>query len=179
MRRRTEILTRLAGVWAMFGGLALLAIIAVTVTSAGAVALDRVARLFGENVGGLPGYEDFVRLAIGAAAPMFLPYCQARGGHLAVDVFTAGAGERATAALDAIGQAGIAAAAFFLAYWMTYGMIETYEDNALSRVLGWPEWPAYLTGIASLAFWGVVAANQAFDRARDALRDRFEGDEHG
>ena len=41
-------------------------------------------------------------------------------------------------------------------------------DGALSRVLGWPEWPFYLPGIASLLLWASVAALQAFER-----------DEHG
>ena len=57
----------------------------------------------------------------------------------------------------------MAATALFLAYWMRLGMIETQEDGALSRVLGWEEWPFYLPGIASLILWAVIALAQIFE----------------
>ena len=64
------LLEKLAAGSALLGGLILLAIVAVTAANAGAFALDRVARLLGGTVSGLPGYEDFVRLAVSAAALM-------------------------------------------------------------------------------------------------------------
>ena len=76
------LLGRIAVWWALLGGVLLFAIVFVTVTNVGGFALDRVARLFGGTVYGLPGYEDFVRLAISAAALMLLPYCQLVRGHL-------------------------------------------------------------------------------------------------
>jgi hypothetical protein len=44
---------------------------------------------------------------------------------------------------------------------MAIGMTETRADQAVSRVLGWPEWPFYLPGLVSLALWAVVAAMEA------------------
>ena len=46
-------------------------------------------------------------------------------------------------------------------------MLETRADGALSRVLGWPEWPFYLPGIVSLLLWAAVAAVQIFERESD------------
>jgi hypothetical protein len=43
---------------------------------------------------------------------------------------------------------------------MVLGLLETRADGALSRVLGWPEWPFYLPGIASLLLWAAIAAQQ-------------------
>ena len=151
----------MAGFWAMLGGALLLAIVLVTVVNAAAFGLDKLARLVGGTVQGLPGYEDFVRLAIAAASPMFLPYCQAKRGHLAVDLFLSRASPRLRGALDRLVALLMAAAALFLAYWMLLGMLETRADGALSRVLGWPEWPFYVTGVLSLLFWSAIATAQA------------------
>ncbi|MEO1329444.1 MAG: TRAP transporter small permease subunit [Pseudomonadota bacterium] len=166
-------LERLAALWAIVGGAILLLIVAVTVTNVAAFGLDRIARLWGGTVSGLPGYEDFVALAMGAAAPMLLPYCQAKRGHLAVDLLMSAAPEAVRRAIDAVALALTAAAALFLAYWMFFGMLETRDDGVLSRVLGWPEWPFYAPGVLSLLLWAAVAIGQI-----GALEPRDEAD-HG
>jgi len=153
--------------WALLGGAILLIIILVTVTNAGAFALDKLARLVGESVRGLPGYEDFIRLVISGAALMFLPYCQLQRGHVSVDLFVERLPRRARKALAAVSLIGLAALALFLAYWMALGMIETRADEAVSRVLGWPEWPFYLPGILSLALWAGVAVAQLIEADPD------------
>lgn len=152
-----NMLERLTGLWAVLGGVILLAIVAVTVTNVGAFLLDRIARLSGGTVTGLPGYEDFVRLAVAAAVPMFLPWCQMQRGHLSVDLFLRRAPRGMTRALDRFGLALTVGAALFLAVMMAQGMMESRADDALSRVLGWPEWPFYAPGIASLILWAAVA----------------------
>lgn len=151
---------KLAVGWALLGGVLLIAIVLVTATNVGAFTLDRFAGLFGAAVSGLPGYEDFVRLAISAAVPMFFPYCQFKRGHVAVDIFVNHLSPRARRGLDRFSLLAIAAMALFLTYWLILGMNETYADGALSRVLGWPEWPFYLPGITSLALWALVAFMQ-------------------
>lgn len=154
------LLERVATGWALLGGLTLLAIVLVTATNAGAFALDRLARPFGGTVAGLPGYEDFVRLAISAAALMMMPYCQVRRGHLAVDLLFKLTLRRTKRLLDRLWLLGMAALTLFLAYWMLLGMLETRADGALSRVLGWPEWPFYLPGLASLLLWSAITLQQ-------------------
>ncbi len=162
-----NLLERIAAWWALLGGLALLAVVAVTVTNVGAFGLDRIARVFGGNVSGLPGYEDFVRLAVSGAALMLFPYCQLRRGHLAIDFFVGRTSQRLQQLLDRAWLVAMAGLALFLAYWMLLGMTETRGDGALSRVLGWPEWPFYLPGLVSLLLWAAVAAAQVFEAARD------------
>ncbi len=160
----TRLISSLARLWAMLGGVILLGIVVVTATNVGAFALNRVARLFGGEVGALPGYEDFVRLAIGAAIPMFLPWCQMQHGHLSVDLFLSRAPETLRQGIDRFSLLLMAAMALFLAYWMTTGLFETLDDGALSPVLGWQVWPFYITGILSLLLWAVVALMQAMTR---------------
>lgn len=160
-------LYRLAGLWAILGGVVLLAIVGVTTVNAGAFALDKIARLAGGTVAGLSGYEDFVRLAISAAALMLFPYCQARRGHVAVDIFVKALPAWLRRGIDRLSLLLMAALALFLAYWMIFGMLETRADNALSRVLGWPEWPFYLPGILSLALWAAIALLQLGEERAD------------
>lgn len=156
-------IARLSEAWALLGGLAILAIMAVTSTNVAGFGLDRIARLYGGSVSGLPGYEDFVRLAISAAALMFLPYCQLRRGHVAVDLFVQALPFKLRRQLDRLWLVAIALLAFFFAYWMVLGLFETRSDNVLSPVLGWPVWPFYLPGVVSLILWGAVAALQVFE----------------
>ena len=152
--------------WAIAGGVGLLLIVGATAFNVGAFLLDRIARGFGGEVTAFPGYEDFVRLVVSAAALMLFPYCQLKRGHVAVDLLVERMPRRAQRVIDAIALAGMTALALFLLYWMSIGMIETRDDHAISRVLGWPEWPFYLPGLISLALWALVAAADAADLLR-------------
>jgi TRAP-type C4-dicarboxylate transport system permease small subunit len=127
-----------------------------------AFGVDKIARLLGTSVSGLPGYEDFVRLAVSAVGLMVMPYCQLRRGHIAVDLLANVMSRPVRKALDTASLLAIVGLTLFLAYWMVLGMQETRSDGALSRVLGWPEWPFYVPGIVSLVLWAAVAALQAF-----------------
>lgn len=156
----TNVLGRMADIFALAGGIILLVIVAVTTTNVGAFILDRVADGFGADIPGLPGYEDFVRLAISAAGLMFFPYCQANRGHVAVDLFIAKASYRFRRLMDRLWLAATAAIAAFLAWWMVAGLLEKQSDNAVTGVLGWAEWPFYIPGIAALILWALVALSQ-------------------
>lgn len=149
-------------VMALAGGLVLLAITGVTVVNVTAFGLDRIARMFGASVGALPGYEDFVRLAVGAAILLMLPWCQLNRGHVAVDLFVSFMPATVRRAVDRLSLALVAVLALFLAWWMTQGMLEVRSDRLVSRVLGWPEWPFYAPGIAALTLWGLIAIRQLF-----------------
>ncbi|MEM9028156.1 MAG: TRAP transporter small permease [Pseudomonadota bacterium] len=151
---------RLSETWALCGGVLLLMIMLVTSINVAGFTLNRVASVFGGSVSGLPGYEDFVSLAVACAALMFLPLCQARRGHVAVDLFVALFPDAVRRMLDRAWLGATFVLAVFLAYWMTIGLFETQSDNVLSPVLGWSIWPFYIPGIISLCLWALVAAIQ-------------------
>lgn len=169
------ILKLITAVWAGLGGLALLAIVAVTTVNSGFFALDRVASLFGGNMRGLPGYEDFVLLVIGGTALSFFPYCQLKGQHISVTLFSTRFPAWLNRSLDQAWLVLAVVAAIFLAYWMAAGLVERYEDRAISRVLGWPEWPFLLPGIVSLVLWAIVAAAQLIAPRMFVESARVEG----
>jgi len=152
--------------WALAGGVGLLSIVGATAFNVGAFTLDRLLNPFGIEVTAFPGYEDFVRLVISAAALMLFPYCQLRRGHVAVDLLVERMPRSAQRAIDAVSLIGMTVLALFLLYWMSIGMVETRGDHAISRVLGWPEWPFYLPGLVSLALWALVAAVQTGETLR-------------
>lgn len=157
-----KLVERLAAQWALLGGVLVLAIMIVTTVNIGAFGLDRIARFFDSNVSALPGYEDFVSLAISGAALMFFPYCQIRRGHVVVDLFASAFPLWLTRALDRFWLFVTALLALFLLFWMVLGMLETRDDTVLTPVLGWAQWPFYLPGIVSLFLWALIAGLQAW-----------------
>ncbi len=156
--RPADRLATAARAWALAGGALLLAIVAVTAVNVGAFALDTVTRNLGVRVPGLPGYEDFVRLAIGPAFLMLFPHCQLVRGHVTADVFTDRLPARLKRRLDTLWRWLTAAAAAALGAGLAVGMLETRADNVLSPILGWAEWPFQLPAIVSLFLWAAAAA---------------------
>lgn len=150
--------------WALLAGILTLLIVLVTTINTATFGADKVARLFDLNIAGLAGYEDFVRLAISAAALMFFPYCQKQKGHVAVDLFAEHFSIRTQLILEKITLTLTIILALFLAYWMSLGMISAFEDFASSPILGWPNWPFYVPGILSLILWALVAAMQLSEK---------------
>lgn len=164
----TAVLRRLVDVFAVLGGVILLVIVAVTTTNTTAFILDRFAGLFGADVSGLPGYEDFVQLAISSAALMFFPYCQAQRGHVAVELLMDQLPQILQRAFDKLWLFLTAAMALFLAYWMVFGLLESRSDAVVTSVLGWPVWPFYIPGLASMILWALVSLVQIKGELRDA-----------
>jgi len=156
----TALLWRLADMLALAAGAILFAIVAVTSTNVGAFLLDRLARPLGGSVAGLPGYEDFVQLAVSAAALMVFPWCQAQRGHVAVDLVVARAPRALQRGLDRAWLVLTAAVALFLAWWMGLGLLEAQADGRITSVLGWPVWPFYMPGIAAMLLCAAIALAQ-------------------
>lgn len=163
----SRLLEKTADGLALIGGVILISIVLVTTLNAGAFILDRIAGAFGANVSGLPGYEEFVRLSISCAALMFLPYCQLKRGHVAVDLFVKGLPRRVQILLNQLWLAVTVGIAVYLTIWMVRGMIEKHEDGVITGVLGWVEWPFYGPGILSLILWALVALIQIPQESRN------------
>ncbi|MBO0346145.1 TRAP transporter small permease [Roseibium sp. CAU 1637] len=157
-------LQRIAGGWAFLGGVLVIAIVLVTAVNVGAFLLDSLLKPMGIFVPGLPGYEDFVRLAISVAALSFFPYCQVRRGHVSVELFVQHFPPTLQNILDRMWLLCTVFVALFLGYWMIQGMLETRADHAMTSILGWDEWPWYIPGIISMALWALVCLIQTFER---------------
>ena len=161
---------RITAIWALAGGIGLLLIVAVTTVNTGLFTIDRIATLLiGQNVRGLPGYEDFVLLVIGGTALSFFPYCQLHGQHINVTLFSHRFPRRVNRALDRLWVVVALGTAMFLTYWLFQGVWERRSDHSITRVLGWLEWPFMAPGVISLVLWVLVSllqlfSNEAFEK---------------
>ncbi len=162
------VLYRMADYFAVAGGIILAVIVLVTTTNVSAFILHRIVSTWGGGVSGLPGYEDFVRLAMSSAALMFFPYCQVKRGHVAVDIIMEHASKGVQRLFDRLWSAVAILLTGFLAWWMVIGMLESRSDAVIVGVLGWSEWPFYIPGILSLILWALVALAQFFDEPEGA-----------
>jgi TRAP-type C4-dicarboxylate transport system permease small subunit len=136
-------------------------ITALTVVNVAGFTLDALVRPWGGSVSGLSGYEEVVALLIGGAALTFMPWCQLRYGHVAVDLFTQRAPAAFNTAVDRLALALTAALALGLGLAMVRGMAQARADGVVTGVLDWPEWPFWAPGIAGLLCWSACAAAMA------------------
>jgi len=158
--------------WVYLAGIMIIAIVLMTVLNITAFGLDKIARVFDSNVGGLPGYEDLVRLLISCIALMLFPWAQLEKGHIAIEFFTEKLSPHIQNFLDKIWLSVTLVLVGFLAVMMYLGMIESYNDGALSRILGWNEWPFYIPGIISLILWDIVLFYQVIVEKKVKSYDR-------
>jgi len=157
--------------WVYLSGILLLLVVLTTVINISAFGLDKIARIYGSNVGGLPGYEDFVKLLMSCIALMFFPWAQAERGHIAVDFFSNKFSYAWQRYLDILWLSLKLIMVIFLGVLMFLGMLESRSDGALSSILGWVQWPFYIPGIISLALWTLVLVFQIFIYKGEKLND--------
>lgn len=141
-------------------GAVLLAIMAATSLNTLAFLIGRITGPLGFVPPALPGYEDFVSLAIAMAALGFMPWCQLQRGHIAIDLVASRLPKSLATLMDKAWLSLLALLCLFLAYWLGVGMLEARADNAMSPILGWPRWPFFAPGIVSLLLWASVCAVQ-------------------
>jgi TRAP-type C4-dicarboxylate transport system permease small subunit len=149
---------RVIELWALAGGLLLIAIVLMTAYSLLADITFRRP---------LPGDFELVEVGVAVAAFAFLPYCQITGANVTADIFTQGAGPRTVALLALL--SGVIAFAFslLLTWRMSIGLLDVHRYGETTTITGFPIWIAYVPIVASLALL-VVAS---FISIRDALAD--------
>jgi TRAP-type C4-dicarboxylate transport system permease small subunit len=154
-------LRRLSEVFALFGGLVLVAVMLMEVTS-----------ITQRGVLGRPIPGDFELVQIGCAVAVFafLPWCELRGGNIIVDAFTTrlGAGKRAL--LDALSHTLLGLLAGLIAWRMIYGAQDLYDYNDTTMVLGFPSWIGYVPATLSAFLLSLAAFWRAWESLRTLRR---------
>jgi TRAP-type C4-dicarboxylate transport system permease small subunit len=153
------LLHRITEVWALLGGLLLLAIALMTAGSSAS------AWLFGKP---LPGDVELVEMLTAVSVFMFLPYCELTGANVTADLFTSHATPRTIALLALLGSLVAIGFSLLLLWRMYYGLIDYRQYVETTTILRIPIWYAYIPVLASLA----LLAAAAVASAREALRDR-------
>lgn len=154
-------LDRLIHGWALLGGLTLLAVVLVNVTSV-------IGAIFWQP---FPGDFELTEMGVAVAAFAFLPYCQLTGANVTADIFTAGASERWLAAFRVAASIVAALFAAILLWRMQAGMMDQKNYNYTTAILQVPIWWAYVPVLISL---GLLAVASVMTLAR-ALRAVFTG----
>jgi TRAP-type C4-dicarboxylate transport system permease small subunit len=147
-KRLTLAVFGLSRVWAILGGVVLLAVMLMTVLSVLMRALL-----------GFPILGDYELVEIGTAiaAFAFLPYCHQTGGNVVVDVFTNRAPEPIKRALAALGSLLLAVVACALLWRMALGGYDFFRYHEVTTNLGIPRWWAFPPILISLALLALVS----------------------
>ena len=134
--------------WALFGGLVLVAVVAVNGYSIIAGAL--INKPF-------PGDFELTEMGAAIAAFCFLPYCQLTGANVSADIFTYRAGPRAVAVMSLL--AAIVALLFsaLLIWRMSHGLSDYIEYSEITGILSIPIWWAFVPALISLVLLAVAS----------------------
>ena len=147
---RLEALARTAiRLWALAGGLILVAL--AVMTAASAVSNLAADRPFA------PDYE-LMKHFVAVAVFTFLPWCQLVGGNVSADIFTERMGAKGKAAMALLAAVLAAAFAGLLLVQMYGGMLGYLKYPEETPVLRLPLWTAFPPILLSLALLLVAAA---------------------
>jgi TRAP-type mannitol/chloroaromatic compound transport system permease small subunit len=143
---------RLAGLLALAGGLVLVLVTAITVTSI-------VGRaLIGLGLAPVPGDFEIVQAGCGFALCAFLPICQLRRGHVTVDILFSALRPAATAWTALLGNVLMTLVTGLLFWRLVVGMFEKVANGETTFILQMPVWWMYLGCSVGLAAAVVVSA---------------------
>ena len=127
------------------------------------ITLMTCGSLIGRNTVGVSivGAFELTGVAAGAAIAMFMPICQARGGNIIVDFFTAKASQRTQVGLDRMGAFVLSLIFALLAWRSSLGGMNSYSSNSETQIMGFPEWIVYAFMVPAFVLAGLIALHQA------------------
>lgn len=152
-------LAALCRVFAGIGGITLLAMMLMTVSS-----------VLKRSVLGAPIPGDFELVEIGSAIAIFcfLPWCQSTGGNVLVDFFTQKTGARTNHLLEAGGDLLYLLIAALLLWRMIHGGMEMREYGEQSMVLRIPVWWSFVAIIPAMGLLVATCAATMVGHLRQA-----------
>lgn len=141
-------LVRLIHVWALLGGVVLLAVVLMTTVSA--VMGFLLASPF-------PGYFELTEMGVAIAAFAFLPYCQLTFSNVSADIFTQNAGPTVNRWLSRLGSF-IAFIFSLLLIWRMFVGLKDYQTYLeTTTILQIPIWYAFVPTLGSLILLALAA----------------------
>lgn len=128
-------------IWALGGGMLLLAIVLLNAASL-------VGNIFFNQP--VPGDFEIVEMGVAVAVFAFLPYCQITGANVSADIFTSWVGPRTISVLSAIASVVAFAFAILLVWRMYLGLIDYREYREVTTIYQIPIWIAFVPILLSL-----------------------------
>tara|TARA_R110002020_G_scaffold65998_11_gene173804 strand:+ start:2911 stop:3441 length:531 start_codon:yes stop_codon:yes gene_type:complete len=152
---------QLAAFLAILGGLALVAVILVTVVSVTGRALLFV------GLSPIRGDFELVELGTGFAVFAFLPWVQINRQHASVEILTMNLSGRANRLIDVIADLMMLAIALLLTWKHWEGTLDKLAYGETTFIIQYPIWWAYASGLAGafgfvlISFWCVLLSARA------------------
>lgn len=141
----------LALTMAVLGGLALVAIMLITILSISGRAL------LWAGLGPIPGDFELVEAGTAFAVFAFLPWCHLRREHATVEILTQYFGVVANRVIDVVVDLLMLVIAAVLAYQHWLGTLDKLAYGETSFILRFPLWWAYAAGLVGAVVFVVVA----------------------
>ncbi|MDP2119715.1 MAG: TRAP transporter small permease [Hoeflea sp.] len=165
---------QLAAFLAILGGLALVAVILVTVLSVSGRAL-----LF-LGFGPVRGDFELVELGTGFAVFAFLPWVQINRQHASVEILTMQMGARINRLIDMGADLLMFAIAVLLTWKHWEGTLDKLAYGETTFIIQYPIWWAYASGLAGAlgfvltSFWCVVLSARALVTGQDQAQGEMQ-----
>jgi TRAP-type C4-dicarboxylate transport system permease small subunit len=156
-----RLVERAATLWALAGGVLLLAIVAVNTWSV-------VSRAFGGRP--FAGAFELTEVGVAVAVFAFLPYCQLVGANVTADIFTARASRRTVAAFALLASLVALGVALLLAQRMYLGLLDQRAFGYATTILNLRIWWAFVPIVGSLALLALAALVTLVAAARETAR---------
>ena len=150
-------LTKICQIVAATGGMILIAVMLITVTSI----IGRA--LFGRP---LPGDFELVELGCALAIFAFLPYCHITRGNIVVDFFTAKASTITTTILALVGDVLFMLIAAIVTWRLALGGLDLLAFGEETMVLRLPRWWAFVFILPASALLVVVCIHTSWCNLR-------------
>nr|WP_309502129.1 TRAP transporter small permease [uncultured Roseovarius sp.] len=181
-----RIVTLIASVMAVLGGVVLTLLIALTCLSI----LGRLANgllhgavdaglfttmaqhLLDAGIGPVLGAFEMVEAGVAFAIFAFLPICQISGGHATVDIFTARLPAGFNRALQIVIDVVFALVLALIAWRLFEGMLGKMRYNETTFMLQMPVWWSYLASFSAAVLAAAVAGYVALARLVETLTGR-------
>ncbi|MFP6851030.1 MAG: TRAP transporter small permease [Pseudomonas sp.] len=154
MRRCLE---KVAELFALSGGLILLALVSMSLVS-----------IIGRKLLSMPIRGDMELMEVGAAVAIaaFLPLCELRGSHLKADAFTLAAPEVVRRFLDGLAHGFCCLAALILLWRTTLQLLDNREYGDVTTLLSIPLWTPLMLIVSSLALLALCSLARVIDIMR-------------
>jgi len=152
--RAHALVHQICEIWALLGGLVLLAVVLVNAFSVSSDILWTKP---------FPGDFELTEMGVAIAAFCFLPYCQITGSNVSADLFTMNAGKGAVALMGIL--SGVVALTFasVLLWRMSAGLADYREYEEITGILSIPIWYGFVPALISLVLLVVASFMSLID----------------
>ncbi len=181
-----RIMTNLAKLMAVLGGLVLTAVILMICVSVLGRALntllhsapvvavlgDFTRTLLSTGVGPILGDFELVEAGVAFAIFAFIPFCQITGGHATVDIFTSGLSVRVNRLIQVVVDIVFAGVLILIAMQLYEGMLSKMQYRETTFLIQFPVWWSYAASLVGAVVSSIVGVYVAVVRLVEVFGNR-------